>query len=46
MGIAYVVDLQARPFVESGELTRVLEDWLPSYEGYFLYFPGRRQVPS
>jgi DNA-binding transcriptional LysR family regulator len=27
-------------------LVRVLEDWLPPYEGYFLYYPGHRQVPS
>jgi DNA-binding transcriptional LysR family regulator len=46
MGIAYAVDVQARPFVESGELTRVLEEWLPSHEGYFLYYSGRRQVPA
>jgi DNA-binding transcriptional LysR family regulator len=46
MGIAYAVDVQAKSFVESGELTRVLEDWLPPYEGYFLYYPGRRQVPT
>src|SRR5471032_142905 len=46
MWIAYAVDVQAKPFVESGQLTRVLEDWLPPYEGYFLYYPGRRQVPT
>jgi hypothetical protein len=27
-------------------LVRVLEDWLPPYEGYFLYYPGHRQVPT
>jgi DNA-binding transcriptional LysR family regulator len=24
----------------------VLEDWSPAFEGYFLYYPGRRQVPA
>jgi DNA-binding transcriptional LysR family regulator len=24
----------------------VLEDWSPSFEGVFLYYPGRRQVPA
>jgi DNA-binding transcriptional LysR family regulator len=26
-------------------LVRVLEDWSPSFEGLFLYYPGHRQVP-
>jgi DNA-binding transcriptional LysR family regulator len=24
----------------------VLEDWSPSFEGIFLYYPGHRQVPA
>jgi len=24
----------------------VLEDWSPSFEGFFLYYPGHRQVPA
>jgi hypothetical protein len=24
----------------------VLEDWSPSFEGMFLYYPGHRQVPT
>jgi DNA-binding transcriptional LysR family regulator len=27
-------------------LVRILEDWSPSIEGLFLYYPGRRQVPA
>jgi hypothetical protein len=23
----------------------VLEDWSPSFDGLFLYYPGHRQVP-
>jgi len=26
-----------------GRLTRVLESWCPSFEGYHLYYPSRRQ---
>jgi DNA-binding transcriptional LysR family regulator len=34
------------PFLRSGQLVRVLESWTPALEGHFLYYPGRRQVPS
>jgi DNA-binding transcriptional LysR family regulator len=27
-------------------LVRVLEDWSPTIEGLFLYYPGHRQVPA
>jgi len=30
--------------VQAGALTRVLEDWCPPFPGFFLYYPGRRQV--
>ena len=45
-GIAYTIDAQVEPFVRSGALVRVLEDWSPSYEGYFICYPARRQVPA
>ncbi|AUX34899.1 MULTISPECIES: LysR family transcriptional regulator [Sorangium] len=45
VGIAYVFDQQARPLVEAGKLTRVLEPWSPSFPGFYLYYPSRRQTP-
>ena len=45
LGIAYMVEALADPFLRSGQLVRVLEDWSPSFEGLFLYYPGHRQVP-
>jgi DNA-binding transcriptional LysR family regulator len=45
LGIAYTVEAAAEPFLRSGQLVRVLEDWSPSFEGLFLYYPGHRQVP-
>jgi DNA-binding transcriptional LysR family regulator len=27
-------------------LVRVLEDWSPSFDGLFLFYPGHRQVPA
>ena len=35
----------ADPFLRSGQLVRVLEDWTPAFEGFFLFYPGHRQVP-
>jgi DNA-binding transcriptional LysR family regulator len=46
LGIAYTLDALAEPFVRSGQLVRVLEDWSPSFEGMYLYYPGHRQVPA
>jgi DNA-binding transcriptional LysR family regulator len=31
------------PHVASGKLIRVLKDWCPTYPGYHLYYPSRRQ---
>ena len=46
LGIAYTITAQAEPFLRSGQLVRVLEDWSPSFEGLFLYYPSHRQVPA
>jgi DNA-binding transcriptional LysR family regulator len=46
LGIAYTAEAFAEPFLRSGQLVQVLEDWSPTIEGLFLYYPGRRQVPA
>jgi DNA-binding transcriptional LysR family regulator len=46
LGIAYTVEAVAEPFLRSGQLVRVLQDWSPSFEGLYLYYPGHRQVPA
>jgi len=43
LGLAYVPQDLAQPHLDSGLLTRVLEDWCPPYSGYHLYYPSRRQ---
>jgi DNA-binding transcriptional LysR family regulator len=45
LGIAYAVAAQADPFLRSGQLIRVLEDWSPAIQGLFLYHPSHRRVP-
>jgi DNA-binding transcriptional LysR family regulator len=46
LGIAYVVEALAEPFLRTGQLVRVLESSSPCLEGMFLYYPGHRQVPA
>jgi DNA-binding transcriptional LysR family regulator len=46
LGIAYTIEALAEPFLRSGQLVRVLEDWSPSFEGLCLYYPGHRRVPA
>jgi len=46
LGIAYTIEAMSEPFLRSGQLVRVLEDWSPSFEGLYLYYPGHRQVPA
>jgi DNA-binding transcriptional LysR family regulator len=42
-GIAYVPeDIVDRP-IASGALVQLLDDWSPFFDGYFLYYPSRRQ---
>ncbi len=42
-GIAYVPDNIVARHIASGELVQVLDDWSPFFDGYFLYYPSRRQ---
>jgi DNA-binding transcriptional LysR family regulator len=46
LGIAYTIEALAEPYLRSGQLVRVLEEWSPAFEGLFLYYSGRRQVPA
>jgi DNA-binding transcriptional LysR family regulator len=46
LGIAYTIEAHAEPFLRSGQLVRVLEDWSPSFGGFFLYYSSHRQVPA
>jgi len=43
LGLAYVPEDLAQPYVNTGALKRVLEDWCEPYSGYHLYYPSRRQ---
>ncbi|MFM0096030.1 LysR family transcriptional regulator [Paraburkholderia nemoris] len=42
-GLAYVPEDLARPHIADGQLKQVLKDWCPTFPGYHLYYPSRRQ---
>ncbi len=42
-GIAYVFEDLVEPYLKTGRLKRILEDWCPPFPGYHLYYPHRRQ---
>ncbi|MCS3744615.1 DNA-binding transcriptional LysR family regulator [Xanthomonas arboricola] len=43
LGLAYMPEDLVRAHVQSGALVHVLQDWCPSFPGYHLYYPSRRQ---
>jgi len=46
VGIAYIFDEEAAPWLARGALRRVLEAWSPSFPGFYLYYPSRRHTPA
>lgn len=42
-GLANVPEFMSRPYIERGELVEVLTDWSPTWQGFHLYYPNRRQ---
>ncbi|WP_312630499.1 LysR family transcriptional regulator [Pantoea piersonii] len=46
IGLAYVPEQMARPHIEAGRLIEVLADWSPTFEGFHLYYPNRRNTSS
>lgn len=43
LGIAYVPEDIVAAQIRAGTLVQALDDWSPFFEGYFLYYPQRRQ---
>ena len=46
IGLAFLLEEHAAGYIARGDLVRVLEDWCPPFEGYFLYYPSRRHQPA
>lgn len=46
LGIVYLFEDWLQPYLDSGVLEPVLEPWWQRFTGPFLYYPGRRYLPS
>ncbi|HEY0061085.1 MAG TPA: LysR family transcriptional regulator [Telluria sp.] len=44
IGLAYVPEALAAPYLADGRLTEVLASWCPYFQGFHLYYPNRRQI--
>src|SRR6201999_2997265 len=46
MGIGTAMEQSLRGRIAKGHLVQVLRDWCPTFPGYFLYYPSRRNQPA
>ena len=46
VGLAWVTEWAAAADVAAGRLVRVLDDWMPTYPGLCLYYPGHRHIAA
>lgn len=43
-GLAYLFGARLEGALEDGRLIRVLADWCPPFDGFYIYYPTRRQM--
>lgn len=46
VGIGTAMEETLQDLIARGRLVQVLRDWCPSFPGYFLYYPSRRNQPA
>lgn len=46
IGIGTAMEDTLTDLIAQGRLVQVLRDWCPSFPGYFLYYPSRRNQPA
>ncbi len=46
IGIAFWVEHRLAPFIKSGELIAFLQDWCPTFPGFFGFYPRQRHMSS
>ncbi|MHA6203113.1 LysR family transcriptional regulator [Dyella soli] len=45
LALTHMVEPPLRAAIAAGQLETVLDDWLPPFDGFYLYYPSRLQVP-
>lgn len=45
-GITFGMHETFRPYIDSGQLTPILQDFLPPFAGFYLFFPSRANMPA
>lgn len=45
VALTHTMELTVRAALAAGQLETVLDDWLPAFDGFYLYYPTRQQVP-
>lgn len=43
-GLAFVFEQRVEEHIKAGRLVRVLEDWCAPFDGFYIYYPSRRQM--
>jgi DNA-binding transcriptional LysR family regulator len=46
VGIGLLIEEPVRGLIRKGQLIQVLDEWCPSFPGFFLYYPSRRNRPA
>jgi DNA-binding transcriptional LysR family regulator len=45
-GVGMAMEHLVMPLIREGQLIQVMKDWCPTFPGYFLYYPSRRNQPG
>ncbi|ALM83365.1 LysR family transcriptional regulator [Bordetella sp. N] len=44
VGLAFLFEQNIAADLEAGRLVSVMEEWCPSFDGFYIYYPSRRQM--
>lgn len=42
-GLAYMPEAMVKNYLDQGQLIQVLDDWCPTFAGFHMYYPSRKQ---